>query len=148
MALFGFNKQKVLSAAEKFVQAGKLPQAISEYEKVAKEDPKDLIVLNTIGDLSARIGDNNKATDYFKRVGESYASDGFTVKAIANYKKLTKLNPGATEHLLRLAELYTTQGLYNDARSQYVSIADQYLKAGQNEDAAKIFKKILELDPE
>ena len=39
---FGFNKQKVLSAAEKFVQQGKLPNAITEYEKVLKADPKDL----------------------------------------------------------------------------------------------------------
>ncbi len=29
---FGFNKQKVLSAAEKFVQQGKLQNAIAEYE--------------------------------------------------------------------------------------------------------------------
>jgi len=148
MALFGFNKSKVLAAAEKYVQTGKLPQAISEYEKIIKEDPKDLIVMNTIGDLSSRVGDNVKAGEYFKRVGDAYATDGFTVKAIANYKKLTKLNPGSLENMARLAELYTTQGLYADARGQYVAIADQHMKAGQNEEAAKTFKKILELDPE
>ena len=37
---FGFNKQKVLSAAEKCVQQGKLPNAITEYEKILKADPK------------------------------------------------------------------------------------------------------------
>ena len=36
MALFGFNKQKVLASAEKYVQQGKLPNAISEYEKDRK----------------------------------------------------------------------------------------------------------------
>ncbi|MGA2459012.1 MAG: tetratricopeptide repeat protein, partial [Terriglobales bacterium] len=54
----GFNKQKVLSAAEKFVQQGKLQNAIAEYEKVLKHDAKDLTVNNTIGDLYARLGDN------------------------------------------------------------------------------------------
>ena len=50
MALgFGFNKAKVLASAEKYVQQGKLQNAIGEYEKVSKEDPKDLTVLNTIG---------------------------------------------------------------------------------------------------
>ncbi len=48
---FGFNKQKVLNAAEKFVQQGKLPNAITEYEKILKADPKDLTVMNTVGDL-------------------------------------------------------------------------------------------------
>ena len=35
---FGFNKQKVLSAAEKYVQQGKMQNAIAEYEKVLKAD--------------------------------------------------------------------------------------------------------------
>jgi len=149
MALgFGFNKQKVLAAAEKAVQQGKLQNAIAEYEKVIKEDPKDLTVLNTIGDLYARVGDNHKASHYFKKVGDHYASDGFTVKAIAMYKKLVKITPGETEAILKLAELYTQQGLYNDARQQYVQVADQYMKANELDAAAKIFQKMLELDPE
>ena len=60
---FGFNKQKALSAAEKFVQQGKLQNAIGEYEKVLKADPKELTVSNTIGDLYARLGQSDKAID-------------------------------------------------------------------------------------
>ena len=94
MALgFGFNKAKVLAAAEKFVQQGKLPNAIAEYEKITREDPKDLTVLNTIGDLYARVGENERAAHYFRKVGEQYAQNGFTVKAIAIHKKLTNLVP-------------------------------------------------------
>src|ERR1700675_474053 len=129
MALgFGFNKQKVLAAAEKYVQQGKIQNAITEYEKVTKEDPKDLTVLNTIGDLYGRIGQNDKAAAAFKKVGDAYGHEGFTVKAIAMYKKLTKLIPGNTETVTRLAELYTQQGLYNDARQQYVVVADAWIK--------------------
>ncbi len=149
MALgFGFNKVKVMAAAEKYVQQGKLQNAVAEYEKVVKEDPNDLTVLNTIGDLQSRLGQNHKAVDAFKKVGEAYAKNGFTVKAIAMYKKLTKLSPDVTENLLRLAELYTIQGLYNDARGQYVHVADAYLKSGNNDEAANVFQKILELDPD
>src|SRR3954451_2144063 len=149
MALaFGFNIVKFLASAEKYVQQVNVHNAIAEYEKVVKEDPKDLTVLNTIGDLNSRIGKNDQAAVYFKRVGEAYAANGFTVKAIAMYKKLTKLTPNSLECLQSLAELYTVQGLYNDARSQYVTVADAFLKAGNNDDAAKIFQKILELDPD
>src|SRR3954466_16061887 len=149
MALgFGFNKQKVLAAAEKAVQQGKIQNAITEYEKVTKEDPKDLTVLNTIGDLYARTGQNDKAGHYFKRVGDIYAGEGFTVKAIAMYKKLTKLTPGNAEATLKLAELYTQQGLYNDAKAQYALLAEQSLKSSDMDSAARSFQKILELDPE
>jgi tetratricopeptide (TPR) repeat protein len=147
MALFGFNKQKVLANAEKYVQQGKLQNAISEYEKILKNDPKDLTVTNTVGDLYSRIGESDKATDCFKNVGDAYASQGFTVKAIAMYKKICKLKP-SLESLLKLAELYTQQGLFNDARAQYLQVAEEFLKAGELENAVRIFQKILEMDPE
>ena len=144
---FGFNKQKVLSAAEKFVQQGKLQNAITEYEKVLKADPKDLTVMNTVGDLYSRLGNSEKAVECFKSVGDAYASQGFTVKAIAMYKKLSKLK-SSLECVLRLAELYTQQGLFNDARAQYLQVAEEFLREGQLEQAVRIFQKTLEMDPE
>ena len=147
MALFGFNKQKVLASAEKYVQQGKLQNAISEYEKILKNDPKDLTVNNTIGDLYSRNGESDKATECFKAVGDAYATQGFTVKAIAMYKKICKLKP-SLESLLKLAELYTQQGLFNDARAQYLQVAEEFLKAGELDNSVRIFQKILEMDPE
>jgi tetratricopeptide (TPR) repeat protein len=144
---FGFNKQKVLSAAEKFVQQGKIQNAITEYEKVLKADAKDLTVANTVGDLYSRLGNQEKAVECFKTVGDAYASQGFTVKAIAMYKKLSKLK-SSLDCVLRLAELYTQQGLFNDARAQYLQVAEQFLNNGELEQAVRIFQKTLEMDPE
>src|SRR5690349_15129678 len=128
MALgFGFNKAKVLSAAEKCVQQGKLQAAILEYDKIVKQDPKDFTVLNTMGDLYARVGNNSQAVSCFKQVGEGYAAAGFVVKAIAMYKKLTKLSPHDIDSVNRLADLYSQQGLNSDARAQYMILADQYM---------------------
>jgi tetratricopeptide (TPR) repeat protein len=144
---FGFNKQKVLSAAEKFVQQGKLQNAIAEYEKILQHDPKDLTVANTVGDLYARLGDTPKAVECFKSVGDAYASQGFTVKGIAMYKKITKLHP-SVDGSLKLAELYTQQGLFNDARAQYLQVAEDFMKNGDCEQAVRLFQKVLEMDPE
>src|SRR6202008_1234313 len=63
------------------------------------------------------------------------------------YKKICKLKP-ALESLLKLAELYTQQGLFNDARAQYLQVAEEFLKANELEHAVRIFQKILEMDPE
>jgi len=144
---FGFNKQKVLNSAEKFVQQGKLQNAISEYGKILKADAKDLTVMNTVGDLYARLGHIDQAVEHFKSVGDAYAAQGFTVKAIAMYKKLSKLKP-SMDTVLRLAELYTQQGLFNDARAQYKQVAEEFLRTGELEQAVRIFQKILEMDPE
>jgi pilus assembly protein FimV len=144
---FGFNKQKVLNTAEKFVQQGKLQNAITEYGKILKADAKDLTVMNTVGDLYARLGQVDQAVEHFKNVGDAYAAQGFTVKAIAMYKKLSKLKP-SLDCVLRLAELYTQQGLFNDARAQYKQVAEEFLRTGELEQAVRIFQKILEMDPE
>lgn len=144
---FGFNKQKVLSAAEKFVQQGKLQNAIAEYDKILKHDANDLTVNNTIGDLYARLGDSTKAIESFKKVGDAYAAQGFTVKGIAMYKKITKLQP-SVDGSLKLAELYTQQGLFNDARAQYLQVAEDFMKNGDHEQAVRLFQKVLEMDPE
>jgi len=143
----GFNKAKVLSSAEKYVQQGKLQNAIAEYQKVLKHDAKDLTVLNTVGDLYARLGQNEEACECFRSVGDAYAQQGFTVKAIAMYKKLTKSKP-SLEGILKLAELYTQQGLFNDARQQYLQVAEEFLRTGELEQAVRIFQKTLEMDPE
>jgi hypothetical protein len=76
---FGFNKQKVLSAAEKFVQQGKLPNAISEYEKILKHDSKDLTVMNTIGDLHSRLGEATRPRNASRALA-MLTPQGFTVK--------------------------------------------------------------------
>jgi tetratricopeptide (TPR) repeat protein len=144
---FGFNKQKVLSAAEKFVQQGKLQNAIAEYDKILKHDENDLTVNNTIGDLYARLGDSSKAIESFKKVGDAYAAQGFTVKGIAMYKKITKLQP-SVDSSLKLAELYTQQGLFNDARAQYLQVAEDFMKNGDLDQAVRLFQKVLEMDPE
>jgi len=144
---FGFNKEKILSAAEKFVQQGKLQNAIAEYDKVLKHDADDLTVNNTIGDLYARLGDSAKAIECFKIVGDAYAAQGFTVKGIAMYKKITKIQP-SVDGSLKLAELYTQQGLFNDARAQYLQVAEDFMKNGDLEHAVRLFQKVLEMDPE
>jgi tetratricopeptide (TPR) repeat protein len=145
---FGFNKTKVLASAERYIQQDKLSNAISEYQKILKHDARDITVLNTVGDLYARLSQVEEATECFQEVAEAYAGTGFTVRAIAVYKKLSKLNPVNLEYVLKLGELYRQQGLLNDARSQYMQAADSLLRSGKMEEGTQLYEKILELDPE
>ena len=93
------------------------------------------------------MGDSAKAIECFKTVGDAYAAQGFTVKGIAMYKKITKLAP-SVDGSLKLAELYTQQGLFNDARAQYLQVAEDFMKGGDLDQAIRLFQKVLEMDPE
>src|SRR3990172_1786941 len=102
----GFDKGKILQTAEKYVIQGKLPAAIEEYKKVLKKDPKDLMTLNTVGDLYTRSGNTEEGLRCFYELAEKSVEAGFVPRAIAVYKRITKIDAEALQALLKLGELY------------------------------------------
>ena len=142
------NKAKVLKSAEKYVIQGKISHAITEYQKLIKEDPTDLPLVNTLGDLYVRIGNVAEAVKCFTRLAESYDNGGFVVRAIAMYKKVSKIDPGQIQSLSRLADLYLRQGLNSDARAHYLQVADYLIKKGELDNAITVYQRVVQIDPE
>ncbi len=143
-----YNKTKHLNAAQKYLQQGKMPQAILEYQQILKNEPKDQVTLMTLGDLFVRQGDTFQALEYFERLATIFLNDGFTTKAIAIYKKVAKLAPEENRPLERLAELYVQQGVLSEARPLYLQLAEAQLKAGRQPQAVALLQKLLEADPD
>ncbi len=143
-----YNKTKHLDAAQKYLQQGKMPQAILEYQQILKNEPKDQVTLMTLGDLFVRQGETFQALEYFERLAKIFLNDGFTTKAIAIYKKVAKLAPEESRPLERLAELYVQQGVLSEARPLYLQLAEMQLKAGRQPQAALLLRKLLEAEPD
>jgi tetratricopeptide (TPR) repeat protein len=141
------NKAKILRDAEKYVLQGKLGSAISEYLKVTKTDPADVLTLNTIGDLYLRQGQVQEATKYFSQVAESYTKNNFLLKAIAVYKKILSADPDNIEMNGVVAALYAKQGHNVEARTQYLKVAELLAREGKARDSREAYEKVAELDP-
>ena len=141
------NRAKALETADKLVRQGKLDDAIKHYLVLSEDNPRDVNTINRIGDLYVRLRKNKEAIRQFMRIADFYAGDGFHLKAIAMYKKITKLEPTHLEANERLADMYGKQGLVTEARGQYAALAEQCLKAGQKDKALGIYEKILVLEP-
>lgn len=142
------NKAKIIEGAQKLIAQGKLKEAVAEYERILKEHAKDLNALNTIGDLYVRLNKTQEALRSFTRLAELYVSDGFLVRGIAMYKKISKLDPASTTAFERLAELYTMQGLFTEARAQYLQVAEAHLKNKKTQEAIATLQKVLDLEPD
>jgi tetratricopeptide (TPR) repeat protein len=142
-----FEKAKVLKAAEKFLSQGKINAAIKEYRQIVDNDAEDLTTLNMLGDLYVRSGKKEEAVSCFNRIAEHYCAQEFNLKAIAMYKKIERIRTHDPKIALKLAELYASQGLVHDARSQYLVVADACTRAGDNKRALEILHKIADLDP-
>jgi pilus assembly protein FimV len=143
-----FNKSKALENALKFLNQGKVPQAIAEYQQILRNDPKDQATLMTVGDLYARQGDMPHAIEYFERLAQVYLNDGFNSKAIAIYKKIAKLAPNELAPLERLADLYVQQGVLSEARPLFLQIAEAHLKANHAQRAVEVLHRLLDVEPE
>jgi pilus assembly protein FimV len=143
-----FNKSKALENALKFLNQGKVPQAIAEYQLILRADPRDQATLMTVGDLFARQGDMPHAIEYFERLAQVYLGDGFNSKAIAIYKKIAKLAPNELAPLERLADLYVQQGVLSEARPLFLQIAEAHLKTNHAQKAVEVLHRLLDVEPE
>ena len=142
-----FDKAKVLKAAEKFLSQGKINAAIKEYRQIVDNDADDLTTLNMLGDLYVRSNKKEEAISCFERIAEHYSAQEFNLKAIAMYKKIERLRPRDPIIALKLADLYASQSLVHDARSQYLVVVEAYSKSGDNKRSLDILHKIADLDP-
>lgn len=142
------NRNAVLQQAEKNLRAGKVDAAIDELLKLVKDTPKDLATINRVGDLYARIGKNREAIVHYSKIADFYNQDGFLLKAIAIYKKITKLDPAYADAYQALARLYTQQGLTMEARAQWQIVADNVLRDGKPAGAIDAYQQMLHLDPD
>jgi len=143
-----FNKARVLQEADSLANQGKIRQAITRYFSIFERDPSELILLNTIGDLYIRDRNVSEGLKQFYRLAEAYARGGFTLKAIAIYKKIVKLDPDPVGPLLKLIELYQAQRLAREARELYYQVAECYKKKKQTDKALETLRKAVQLDVE
>jgi tetratricopeptide (TPR) repeat protein len=142
------NKAKAMESALKSLNQGKVAQAIQEYQTILRSDPNDQVVLMTVGDLFVRQTNMSQAVEYFERLAQLYLNDGFNSKAIAIYKKISKLAPNETQPLEKLANLYVQQGILSEARPIFLQLAEAHLKANQTAKAVDVLRRLLEVEPD
>ena len=140
------DRVRVIEQAEKHVRAGRVKDAIAEYEKLALTDAQDVGTLNIIGDLYIRLGHNDRAVGFFLKVAEEYERRSLFSQALAIYKKIHKLNPENVDYALKLGDLYSQQGFLADAKNAYMAVAGRLVEAKKVPDAMAVFEKVIKLD--
>src|SRR5205085_8334241 len=135
-------KAKSLAAAEKYVMQGKVPAAIEEYQKILAQEPRDLVILNTVGDLHLRINKTAEALTYFYKLGEAYVEDGFVRNGIAVVKKITRSDANAINAVSRLADLYLRQGQLSEARNYLNQAVEFYTQRNDPAKCVELFEKM------
>ncbi|UQA61694.1 tetratricopeptide repeat protein [Polyangium aurulentum] len=149
------DREKVLQAAQKFVERNRYDKAIVEYQRLVAEDPKDVRTLLKIGDLFLRDAKYAEAIETYESVAHVYTEQNALLKAIRVYRQILEIIDKKAPNLLerfgyvlpRLAEHYTALGLTSDASATYDDLATRLQKAGKEREAIEALKKVVDLDP-
>ena len=140
------NRSK-LAKAEKYAAQGKLQSAIKAYKKLLEEHPDDHSLMNSLGDLHVRTGQAYEAVPYFQKSAETLEKQGFRAKAIAILRKAFRQAPSNAQIVESLARMLKEEGLLADAKSILLDLAKNRRQLGENEAAKKLYRRVLELDP-
>lgn len=138
------EKAAIIKEAQKYLARNQIDKAIAEWEKLVKEFP-DGNTYNTIGDLYLKKNDKDNAIDSYHKAANFFRQEGFSLKALALYKKILNINSSDAISLIALGELNEGKGLVTDAIKFYLAAADTLSKKGQKEKLIEIYEKILSL---
>jgi tetratricopeptide (TPR) repeat protein len=141
------NKSKIVKDAQKFVTKGQLDKAIAEFSKIVAATPNDSNTHNTIGDLYLKLGNKAKAIESFKAAADVLNKDGFTLKAIALYKKVLNINPDQVDVLMLMGKLNAERGMLGNANENYLAAVNYFTKHGKRDRALEIYKILCNLNP-
>ena len=118
------DKEKILSAVQKYILKGQSKKAIKEILKLIEASPKDKRLYLKLGDLYLKDGDNEKAIKAYLKVAELYEEEDLNFRAISIYKKILSTNPKHIEAIRKTAKLYVKEGLVGSAKSYYQNLLE------------------------
>src|SRR6185436_5832228 len=122
------DREKTFSNAERLMKQGKTALALDECKRLAEDAPRDLLMLNRLGDFLARSNRGAEAIVYYEMIAEQFSASGFYPKAIAILKKIVKVDAGNVAAVVRLGELNLKQKLPGEARTWLLQAAEEYLR--------------------
>jgi tetratricopeptide (TPR) repeat protein len=141
------DRSSVLHSAQLFASRGQFDAAINEWKKLSAESPGDGSIFNSIGELHLKRQATADAVTAFSQAANAFRAEGATLKAIATFKKILKLDPSRYDIFRHLGDLNAERGLLSSAVQDYLTLGKHYLKAGKSKDALDIYKKIVSQDP-
>lgn len=120
---------------------------LEELKKTVEKNPKDTkAMLDLANQLKAK-GDQAGALEYTLKAADAHQAAGFAQKALAVMRQAVAMAPQSPDVLEKLAALYLSMKLKEDARGVFITLKKVYLADKRTNDYARVEKQIGELGP-
>ena len=143
-----FDKEKILSVAQKFVDKGQHEKALREYQKILEAEPNDQRVLLDVASCCERLGKMDEAADAYVKIYETYRNQGTYQKALAIIKQAQKCKPDSDDIAMDMAEIYSALGLPHEAVNQLEKCLEHAEKSNNRRTYARILQTMVRVDGE
>jgi tetratricopeptide (TPR) repeat protein len=140
------DKARIIELAERQVKAGRIEDAITEYKKLLAGESPDLSINNIIGDLYIQLGRNEEAIRAFQAVASHYEAKGYHSQALAIYKKITKIDPENVIIIVRMGDLFNSQGFTAEAKREYLRAEQKLRREKRTKELMFLYDKLVKLD--
>lgn len=118
----GLDRQKLLESAQRFLKKGQIRKAISDYEKLMADDPRNIRVRSKLADLYVRNNNIDRAIEEYVKLAKQYEAEDLSSRAISMYKRILTIRPKQIDVHYWLADLYKKEGLFGNAKVLYQNI--------------------------
>jgi len=125
---------------------GQLDRALKLFRRAHSLSPEDPVPLERSADILERLGQLKDAAQYYVKVSEVYLKLRDLDKAIANWEHATNLTPGLVSVHARLAQAYERIGDTAQAVREYLILAFNFNRLGDNDKAIRAVERALKLD--
>jgi diguanylate cyclase (GGDEF)-like protein len=139
---------KQLERAKRYIERGKLDDAIEAYQSILQEIPTHLESIQALADLYARQSRTDRAAVYYGMLFDKLIAPSDETKALALYARFLKSAQQPPARVARYAGLLQRQNRVEESIEQFTSAALGFELTGRGEEALSCFSHIAQMDPE
>jgi len=134
--------------ADQFMHEGFDARAVAVFKQIQNLQPDTFSYHEPLAELYQRMGLTAEAIGSLESAAESYRKAGQKQEALGLLRKMAAIDPSNTTSRIKVADLLQQEGMKEDAISEYDAVVAELEMQGDTETAAKLFERILEIQPE
>jgi diguanylate cyclase (GGDEF)-like protein len=137
---------KRLEKAEKYIQKGKMGDALQEFLAAVEDDPDNVSVRERAADLAISQGEGKAATGLLSGLFDRLATIGDQNKAVVSYKKLARVGKPTVEQSFRYAQ-FIEKSNKKEALELFQQAAQGFIGSRDKAQALVAYQHLVALDP-
>lgn len=133
-------------SVDHYIQEGFFTKAIAILKKILRMDKENIRALEQLAELYTQEGMVQDAKRQYLEIAEKYRKEGLTKRALESYRKIVDMDPDNVGSRMKLAELFNSEGMQQEAIEQLITMAKTLRDKGKLDEAEKILLKTRKLD--